>query len=110
MKTRANNPKLFTIGATLTLLAFLYSIPLAGISKAMSDDVETLKIGASAPDFNLEGTDNKFYTLEDFASSELLMIVFTCNHCPTAQAYEDRLIALSNEFTTQRGCCCGHLS
>ena len=57
-------------------------------------DPPTLEIGASAPDFTLPGTDGKKYSLKDFSSSKLLLIVFTCNHCPTAQAYEDRIIQL----------------
>ncbi len=69
-----------------------------GESRLLGDDVETLEIGAKAPGFNLEGIDNAFYTLESFASSELLLVVFTCNHCPTAQAYEDRLIALTDKY------------
>lgn len=59
--------------------------------RATAADVKTLSIGAKAPNFNLEGTDGKRYTLQSFASAKVLVIVFTANHCPTAQAYEDRL-------------------
>lgn len=62
---------------------------------------EVLAIGASAPDFRLPATDSKYYTLKDFAKSKVLVIVFTCNHCPTAQAYEDRLIALTADYKTK---------
>ena len=61
-------------------------------------EVPTLSIGAEAPDFNLPGVDGKYYSLADFAEAEVLLIVFTCNHCPTAQAYEDRLIAITNDY------------
>ena len=44
-----------------------------------------------APDFKLPGVDGKTYSLKDFADAKILVVVFTCNHCPTAQAYEDRL-------------------
>ena len=58
----------------------------------------TLAIGAAAPDFNLPATDGKHYTLASFNDAKILVIVFTCNHCPTAQAYEDRIIALTNTY------------
>ena len=61
-------------------------------------EVETLRIGESAPDFRLPSTDGRYYSLEDFANAEALAIVFTCNHCPTAQAYEDRLVAVTEEY------------
>lgn len=61
-------------------------------------DVKTLAIGAQAPDFQLPGTDGKMYSLKSFASAKVLAIIFTCNHCPTAQAYEDRIIALTKDY------------
>ncbi len=60
--------------------------------------VTTLSIGESAPDFNLPATDGKFYSLKDFKAAEALVVVFTCNHCPTAQAYEDRLIQVVADY------------
>lgn len=62
---------------------------------------ETLATGAKAPDFRLPGVDDKWYTLKSFSKAQLLVIVFTCNHCPTAQAYEDRLIAFANEYKSK---------
>lgn len=59
---------------------------------------KTLEVGAAAPDFELPGIDNKQYTLQSFDDYKALTLVFTCNHCPSAQAYEDRLIALTNEY------------
>ena len=64
-------------------------------------EVPTLAIGAAAPDFNLPGVDGKFYSLADFSAAKALLIIFTCNHCPTAQAYEDRLIDLTNDYKDQ---------
>src|ERR1700740_1398466 len=58
----------------------------------------TLTIGAAAPGFSLKGTDNKIYTLKSFSKYKILVIIFTCNHCPTAQAYEDRIIQLAKEY------------
>jgi peroxiredoxin len=53
--------------------------------------VETLGIGSKAPDFRLPGVDGKYHGLREYAAAKVLVIVFTCNHCPTAQAYEARI-------------------
>ena len=58
-----------------------------------------LKIGEHAPDFSLRGIDGKTYTLESFSGSELLVLIFTANHCPTAQAYESRIQQLYNDYS-----------
>jgi peroxiredoxin len=60
--------------------------------------VKTLAIGAAAPDFKLPGVDGKDYTLKSFADARLLLVIFTCNHCPTAQAYEKRIIDLHADY------------
>jgi thiol-disulfide isomerase/thioredoxin len=61
-------------------------------------DHQTLSIGAAAPDFNLRGVDGKMYTLQSFKAAKVLVVVFICNHCPTSQAYEDRLIKLTADY------------
>ncbi|MFT7250091.1 MAG: peroxiredoxin, partial [Arcticibacterium sp.] len=63
-----------------------------------SKTVKTLEIGAEAPDFKLMGVDDKEYSLKDFENADLLVVLFTCNHCPTAQAYEDRVQAYVNNY------------
>lgn len=65
------------------------------------DDPVTLAIGAKAPGFRLTGVDGKTYTLASFSKAKLLVIVFTCNHCPTAQAYEDRIIQLVKDYKSK---------
>jgi hypothetical protein len=47
----------------------------------------------------LPGIDSKNYSLKSFAASKFLVIIFTCNHCPTAQAYQDSIKNLVTEFT-----------
>jgi peroxiredoxin len=64
---------------------------IARTSAAASAEDKPLAIGARAPDFQLPGVDGKTYSLKDFAAAKLLVVIFTCNHCPTAQAYEARL-------------------
>jgi thiol-disulfide isomerase/thioredoxin len=60
--------------------------------------VPTLAIGAPAPDFDLPGVDGRRHSLKDFASAPVLVVVFTCNHCPTAQAYEERIQKLHDDY------------
>ena len=63
-----------------------------------SSGPETLPIGKPGPDFSLPATDGQTYSLASFADSKALVLNFTCNHCPYAKAYEDRYIALAQEF------------
>jgi peroxiredoxin len=65
---------------------------------AMAKDVSTLEIAAPAPELNLPGVDGKTYRLADFADAKILVVIFTCNHCPTAQAYEPRIIQLHKDY------------
>jgi peroxiredoxin len=67
-------------------------------SFAVSQAAETLKIGSPAPGFSLPGVDGQKYSLESFRDAEILAIIFTCNHCPTAQAYEDRIKRLAADY------------
>jgi peroxiredoxin len=76
-------------------LATLISFNLWG---AESNPVKTLDIGAKAPDFKLPGVDGRQYTLKDFGSAKILVVVFTCVHCPTAQYYEARLKQLVTDY------------
>ncbi|WP_221391647.1 redoxin domain-containing protein [Dyadobacter sp. NIV53] len=71
-------------------------------NQAIAQHPETLKTGSAAPDFNLKGIDGKNYTLKSFAANPILAIVFSCNHCPTAQAYEERIKKLASDFKTQK--------
>ena len=72
------------------------ALPLASAAELPSHP--TLAIGAAAPDFDLPGTDGKRYTLASFAKAKALVLVFTANHCPTAQAYEERIEKLHADF------------
>jgi len=57
-----------------------------------------LKIGSSAPDFNLPGIDGKEYSLNSFADKNALIIIFSCNHCPYVQAYEERMKQIQEDY------------
>jgi peroxiredoxin len=67
-------------------------------SRAWSEDVKPLDIGSPAPGFNLPGVDGRNYTLKDFADAKILVVVFTTNHCPTAQAYEERIMKMHADY------------
>ena len=84
--------------ASLFAASLLLLSGLAFSFKFPADEHPTLAIGAQAPDFSLKGVDGQIYTLNSFKSSPILMIVFTCNHCPTAQAYEDRIIQITKDY------------
>ncbi len=58
---------------------------------------QTLEPGSAAPDFDLPGVDGRRYSLKDFAAAKALVVIFTCNHCPTAQAYEERIKKLADD-------------
>jgi peroxiredoxin len=78
---------------SLTLIA-----PLALRARGESSPYQTLAIGAPAPDFCLPGIDDKTRCLKDYSASQVLVIVFTCNHCPTAQLYESRIKKLADDY------------
>jgi len=60
---------------------------------------QTLELGAQAPDFDLPGIDGRNYTLADFDHADVLMVLFTSNHCPTSHAIEDRLQTLIADYS-----------
>ena len=61
-----------------------------------------LKTGSSAPAFNnLPGADNKKYSLSSFTDKKILVVVFSCNHCPYVKAYEGRMIDLQRDFASK---------
>lgn len=57
-----------------------------------------MPIGTRAPDFTLPGVDGQTYSLDSFRDARVLVVVFTCNHCPYAQALEPRFIELQRDY------------
>jgi peroxiredoxin len=76
------------------LLACALSLSATATSLAQ----QTLPIGADAPDFRLPGVDGKDHALADYARAKILVVLFTCNHCPTAQAYEARFARFHADY------------
>lgn len=58
----------------------------------------TLPIGATAPDFNLLGVDGKHHSLSDYRDAKLLIVVFSCNHCPYVIGSEERMNRLYRDY------------
>jgi peroxiredoxin len=56
-------------------------------------------VGQAGPAWTgLQGVDDKTHSLDEYADAKLVVVVFTCNHCPVARAYEDRLLELANDY------------
>ena len=60
--------------------------------------MKKLEIGQRAPEFCLPGVDGKDHALSQYKDKKVVVVMFTCNHCPYVQAYEDRLIAIQHDF------------
>jgi peroxiredoxin len=95
---------MLVLGAALSLLlAFSFRTPLYSIEGRIhgatdGTEIVTLKPGASAPAFDLPGVDGKNWKLSDFEKSKILMVIFTCDHCPTSQYYEERIKKLVTDY------------
>lgn len=59
---------------------------------------KTLQIGSAIPGFNLLSIDGKKYSLNSFKDKKALIIIFSCNHCPYVQAYENRIMAIQKDY------------
>ncbi|HHU58361.1 MAG TPA: thioredoxin family protein [Bacteroidales bacterium] len=57
-----------------------------------------LKIGDKAPDFKLRNVDNSWVALKDYSDQKGVVVIFSCNHCPYVKLYEERYVALQEEF------------
>ncbi|MGK9475258.1 thioredoxin family protein [Melioribacter sp. OK-6-Me] len=86
--------EVFTAGIILWIASLL--ITYRTKEKIMA--TEKLKLGSKAPDFSLEGVDGKTYSLDSFKEKEALIVIFSCNHCPYVQAYEDRIIKIQEDY------------
>lgn len=59
------------------------------------------EIGDEATDFKLKNIDGKMVSLSDFKTAKGFIVIFTCNHCPYAKKYEDRIIELDKKYKSQ---------
>jgi thiol-disulfide isomerase/thioredoxin len=81
--------------------AICIAVLVTGIVMAETSKIVPLEIGAVAPGFSLPGVDGREYRLTDFAEANVLVVAFMANHCPTAQAYEDRLMQLVTDYKSK---------
>jgi peroxiredoxin len=77
------------------LLLFVSVFFVAGFTQ---DTPTPYKIGDRATDFKLKSVDGKMYSMSDFKGAKGFIVVFTCNHCPFAMKYEDRINALAKKY------------
>jgi peroxiredoxin len=82
----------------MTTAVVLLSVAIFCFQPVFAADVKPLPIGSPAPDFDLPGVDGQNHRLYDYDSARILIILFTCNHCPTAQAYEGRIKQIYSEY------------
>jgi peroxiredoxin len=76
-------------------LILLVSLYLLSVPQVFS---QGYNVGDIASDFKLKNTDGKFVSLSDYSNSKGVIVVFTCNHCPYAQAYQDRIIEIDKKY------------
>ena len=86
------------VALSLALLSCFASRAQDDAPAAASDVPPILKVGAHAPDFNLIGIDGKMHSLNEYASSKVLVIIFNCDHCPIASMYEKRIKQLTSDY------------
>jgi len=113
MKSKSKRTRLITL-SHFTLLFFLSCVGLGNESVAQNSsekpfvsdpqpvderEISRMNIGEPLPSFRLPAVDGSWKTAEDFKEAEILVIAFICNHCPTAQAYEDRLIRFTEDYS-----------
>ena len=91
----------FVMHTARTIPLFIVLVLTATVPAIVAKDIDRLEIGSPCPEFSLPGVDDKTHRLIDFADARLLVVVFTCNHCPTAQAYEDRIIKLHADYRSR---------
>jgi peroxiredoxin len=83
--------------ALLAFFAVVYSMTEVGAKEGKFNS--TISIGEKAPDFSsLPGIDGKKHGLSEYKKAKAIVVVFTCNPCPVAQAYEDRLVELQKAY------------
>jgi peroxiredoxin len=80
---------------TIKMVALFLAI---GALAAFKTDATGYKVGDIATDFSLKNVDGKMVSLKDIKNAKGYIVVFTCNHCPYAQAYESRIIALDKKY------------
>ena len=61
----------------------------------------TMSLGDRAPDFSLPGVDGSGYSLSSFADKPVLVVIFSCNHCPYVKSFEDRMVSIQSDYAAK---------
>ncbi|UGU17088.1 thioredoxin family protein [Sinomicrobium kalidii] len=81
-----------------TLLFLAIAVAMSSFTARALGYDNGYEIGDEATDFSLKNTDGKMVSLSDYGDAKGYLVIFTCNTCPYAQAYEDRIIALDKKY------------
>ncbi len=94
----------------IVMMAFIAALGLLSFTKPSHDNTlqkesisskKGYEVGDEATDFKLKNIDGKMVSLSDFKSAKGFIVIFTCNHCPYAKKYEDRIIELDKKYKAQ---------
>ena len=81
--------------------AFVIVLAVSAFTITNSNTSDGYKIGDVAEDFSLKNIDGKIVSLADYKDAKGFIVIFTCNTCPFAVKYEDRIIALNNKYASK---------
>lgn len=94
----------FGVGMSMAIAAAISSVPSAygadaPDNKAVDGQTTKVAVGDSAPAWkDLDGTDGQQHSLGEHANAKAVVVAFTCNHCPVAVAYEDRIVGIAKDY------------
>jgi len=87
------------------IISLIILLTLSGQVKAQKmenmSEHKGYKVGDVATGFKLKNVDNKMVSLSDFNDAKGFIVIFTCNHCPYAKAYENRIIGLNHKYASK---------
>ena len=89
-------------GFIISVILFMIILIQASAKKMEnSSEQKGYKVGDVATDFKLKNIDNKMVSLSDYTDAKGFIVIFTCNHCPYAKAYENRIIGLNHKYASK---------
>lgn len=98
LQQKFKNLLTFNILSMKKLNVFLFAVSVVLISAFTLNPSKGYDIGSIATDFSLKNVDGKNVSLKNIKDAKGYIVIFTCNHCPYAVAYEDRIIALDKKY------------
>ena len=84
--------------AMFCISATSYVLTDSTVDQTKKDAINAYEIGDLVEDFKLKNIDGKMLSMADYKNAKGFVLIFTCNHCPFSIAYEDRIIALDNDY------------